>query len=68
MEQGRRKHPFGEIVRLVREGPAAQVHRFCSGIVDLDPVLFLPINIIKPLVVDRHKLVDPDEFLGPEPG
>ena len=64
VEQSGGESPFGEVVGLVGEIPSGQVHNLCAGIVDLDPVLFLAINIVEPLVVDCHELVDANEFLG----
>jgi hypothetical protein len=63
-ERHGRELPLGQVIGLIGQEPAVQVHGARSRVVDLDPIGFVPVLVIEPIVVDRHELADQEQILS----
>jgi hypothetical protein len=63
-----RKCPLGESVHIIRQIPPLQLDSVHAGIVDLDPVLLVPIFVVKASVVHGHELAYPNRLPGSDRG
>jgi hypothetical protein len=62
------KTPLRQILGIVGEVPAPQIDGLGAGIVDLDPVLLVPILIIQAPLIRGHELADAQTGLSPGNG
>ena len=53
-----RKHPLGQVLRIVSQRPTGQVDRGIAGIEKLDPICVVAIGVLQVLVVDREKFAN----------
>jgi hypothetical protein len=58
-----RKCPLGESVHIIRQIPPLQLDGIHTGVVDLNPVLLVPIFVVKAIHIHGHELAYADWLL-----
>jgi hypothetical protein len=61
-----RELPPGQVLGCVRQIPAIEIRRAHPGVVNLDPVLFIPVLVVQAVLVQGQKFADLEGILRME--